>query len=278
MTLTIRQRRLLKQSITYVLVISAIVVLMFPIWWGIFSSIKPSQAVFAWPPVFIPSEITLSHYRELLESTAFVNYFKNSTIVAILTMIMTLLVTIPAAYSISRYDFRGRKYLVNLSTFIYMFPYVFIGIPFFIIFARVNLVNTLPGLAVAHTATALPIALMFLYVFFADIPEEMEESARVAGASRTAIVTKILGPLALPGVVATMIYVWVHSWIEYFFALVILNSSDLYTLPLGIAGLINIATVNWGMVMAGVIAMSLPSILVIFYLQKHLLRGFAVAH
>lgn len=276
MRLTISKRNHLHNIATYFLVVVGIILLLFPVWWGILSSLKPSAEVFSWPPTFIPSGITLEHYRTLLEQTDFLLNLLNSVVVAILTIIMTLLVAIPAAYSITRYQFAGRKYIVNLSTFIYMFPYIFIAIPLFLIFARFYLINTRFGLAVAHTTTALPIALIFLYVFFKDIPPEMEEYARIVGASRLQIITKVLAPLALPGIIATTIYIWVHSWIEYFFALVLLNSTDLYTLPLGIAGLIDVATVSWGMVMAGAIAMSLPPIFLIFYLQKHLIKGFAI--
>ena len=275
--LTLRQRHYLERTFTYVTVFVVTLVLMIPMIWGFLSTVRPSRELFSWPPVIVPTDIGLNSYRALLEQTNFVQFFMNSLFVAILAMIFTLLIAVPAAYSISRYEFHGRQYIANLSTFVYMFPLILLGIPLFIIFNGLELTNSRVGLALAHSAFALPFALLLLRVFFNDIAPEIEESAKIIGASRFTIVREIVLPLSMPGIIATMIFTAAVSWNEYFFALIILSNSKLYTLPLGIANLIGMATTNWGMIMAGVMAMVVPPTLLIFFLYKYLIKGFGVS-
>lgn len=275
--LTLSQRRYLERFFTYGAVFTVTLLLMIPMIWGFLSTVRPSRELYSWPPVIIPSEFSVRNYQLLFEQTDFAQFFVNSLIVAILAMIFTLVVSVPAAYAISRYEFHGRQYIANLSTFVYMFPLILLGIPLFIIFNGVGLTNSRVGLALAHTAFALPFALLLLRVFFNDISPEIEESAKIVGASRYVIVRKIVLPLSMPGIIATMIFTVAVSWNEYFFALIILNRSELYTLPLGIANLIGMATTNWGMIMAGVMAMVLPPMLLIFFLYKYLIKGFGVS-
>jgi multiple sugar transport system permease protein len=118
---------------------------------------------------------------------------------------------------------------------------------------------------------------MLLRVFFNDISPEIVESAQLVGASRLTIIKDIILPLSLPGIVATVIFVMALSWKEYFFALLMMNDTSTYTLPIGIANLINMATTNWGMILGGVMIMSLPPVLLIFFLYDYLLEGFSVS-
>jgi len=274
---TLRQRHYLERAITYGLVIGMTSLLMIPMVWGFLSTIRPPQELFTWPPVIIPSSITLENYQQLLNETSFVQYFVNSIVTAILAMIFTLTIATPAAYAVTRYEFHGRTFVSNFSTFIYMFPLVLLGLPLFVIFSQSGLTNSRLGLAFTHTAFALPFALMLLRVFFNDISPEIVESAQLVGASRLTIIRKIILPLSLPGIVATVIFVMALSWKEYFFALLLMNDTGLYTLPIGIANLINMATTNWGLILGGVMIMSLPPMVLIFFLYDYLLEGFSVS-
>lgn len=275
--LSLRQRHYLERLYTYTAVIGVIAVLMVPMAWGVLSSIRPSEELFSWPPAIVPSAVSMENYRTLLAETGFAQFFLNSIVVAVMAMAMTLIVAIPAAYGISRYEFRGREYIANLSTLVYMFPLILLGIPLFIIFSTFSLTNSRIGLALAHTAFALPFALLLLRVFFNDIAPEIEESAKIMGASRYTIVREIVLPLSMPGIIATMIFTMAVSWNEYLFALILIEDSSRYTLPLGIASLIDLATTNWGMVMAGVMAMVVPPTILIFFLYKYLIKGFGVS-
>lgn len=275
--LSLRQRHYLERATTYGLVVGMTVLLMIPMVWGVLSSIRPSQELFSWPPTIVPSTVTLDNYRLLLETTEFTQYFVNSLVVAVLAMVFTLSIATPAAYAVTRYEFHGRKYITNLSTIIYMFPLVLLGLPLFVIFSQLNLTNSRIGLALTHTAFALPFALMLLRVFFKDISPEIVESAQLVGAGRITIIRRIILPLSLPGIVATVIFVMALSWKEYFFALLLMNDNALSTLPIGIASLIGMSTTNWGLILGGVMIMSLPPMVLIFFLYDYLLEGFSVS-
>lgn len=277
MALTLRQRHYLERAVTYTLVVSMTVLLMIPMVWGFISTIRPSQELFTWPPVIVPSDISFQNYVALFETTNFPTYFVNSLLTAVFAMIFTLSIAIPAAYAVTRYEFYGRRWVTNLSTIIYMFPLILLGLPLFVIFSQTGLTNSFIGLALTHTAFALPFAIMLLRVFFSDISPAIVESARLIGASRITIVRRIILPLSLPGIVATVIFVMALSWKEYFFALLLMRSNELYTLPIGIANLINMATTNWGLILGGVMIMSLPPMLLIFFLYDYLLEGFSVS-
>lgn len=275
--LTLRQRHYAERILTYSAVVGMTAILMIPMVWGVLSTVRPSQELFTWPPKIIPSSLTLENYRILFETTNFLQYFLNSLATAVLAMIFTLGIAIPAAYAVTRYEFYGRKYVTNLSTIVYMFPLILLGLPLFVIFSQAGLTNSIVGLALTHTAFALPFALMLLRVFFNDISPEIVESAQLVGASRLTIIKDIILPLSLPGIVATVIFVMALSWKEYFFALLMMNDTSTYTLPIGIANLINMATTNWGMILGGVMIMSLPPVLLIFFLYDYLLEGFSVS-
>jgi len=275
--LSLRQRHYVERVTTYGLVVGMTVLLMIPMVWGVLSSVRPQSELFSWPPKIIPSSITLDNYRLLLETTEFTQYFVNSLVVAALAMVFTLSIATPAAYAVTRYEFTGRQYVTNLSTIIYMFPLVLLGIPLFVIFSQIGLTNYRIGLALTHTAFALPFALMLLRVFFKDISPTIVESAQIVGAGRITIIRKIILPLSLPGIVATVIFVMALSWKEYFFALLLMNDNALSTLPIGIANLIGMSTTNWGLILGGVMIMSLPPMVLIFFLYDYLLEGFAVS-
>lgn len=275
--LSLRQRHYLERIITYSLVIGTTLILMIPMIWGVLSTVRPGKELFTWPPKIIPSSLTLENYRLLFETTNFGQYFMNSLITALLAMIFTLVIAIPAAYAVTRYEFHGRQYVSNLSTIIYMFPLILLGLPLFVIFSHLNLTNSRIGLALTHTAFALPFALMLLRVFFNDVSPEIVESARLVGAGRLTIIRKIILPLSLPGIVATVIFVMALSWKEYFFALLLMNNDSLATLPIGIANLVNIATTNWGLILSGVMIMSIPPMVLIFFLYDYLIKGFSVS-
>lgn len=276
-SLSLRQRHYIERAITYILVAVMTSFLLIPVVWGFLSTIRPSRELFSWPPAIIPSEITFESYNSLFETTEFATYFSNSLQTAVLAMIFTLVIAIPASYAVTRYEFHGRRWITNLSTIIYMFPLVLLGLPLFVIFSQIGLTNSVIGLAITHTAFALPFALMLLRVFFKDIPPEIVESARMVGASRITVITKVILPLSLPGIIATIIFIMALSWKEYFFALLLMGNNDLYTLPIGIASLVSISTTDWGLVLAGVMVMSLPPLILIFFLYDYLLEGFSVS-
>ncbi len=245
----------------------------FPFAWMASTAFKPSQAIFATPPVLWPREFTLDNVARLFEETKFLTYFRNSVIVSLSTVGTTLAFSTPAAYSLTRFRFPGREKIAGLILFTYMFAPIMIIIPFYVMVRFLGLTNTHFGLIMAYTAFCLPFNLWLLRTFFQSIPVEIEEAAMIDGANRFQAVVYVVLPMALPGMVATGIFTFILAWNDYIFARVLLSSDDLKTLPVGIADLYNASVVDWGMIMASGLLVIAPIAGVFVFLQKYLVSG-----
>src|SRR5256886_8221421 len=221
----------------------------FPFAWMASTALKPSREIFANPPTLWPAHVTLDNVGRLFAETRFLTYFRNSLTVSFATVGLTLLVSVPAAYSLTRFRFPAREKIAGLILFTYMFAPIMIIIPFYVAMRFLGLTNTHVGLILAYTAFCLPFSLWLLRTFFQSIPLEVEEAAMMDGSRSQAIIYVVL-PLALPGVVATGTFTFVLAWNDYIFARVLLSADELKTLPVGIADLYNASVVDWGMILA----------------------------
>ena len=245
----------------------------FPFAWMASTAFKPSQEIFVTPPTLWPAHMTLDNLNRLFTETRFLTYFRNSLTVSLATVGLTLLVSTPAAYSLTRFRFFGREKIAVLILFTYMFAPIMIIIPFYVIMRFLGLINTHFGLILAYTAFCLPFNLWLLRTFFQSIPVELEEAAMTDGANRLQAIVYVILPLALPGVVATGIFTFILAWNDYIFARVLLSADELKTLPVGIADLYNASGVDWGMIMAAGLLVILPVAGVFLFIQKFLVAG-----
>lgn len=246
---------------------------LFPFLWMASTALKVSQDIFATPPTLIPPEVTFDNVRRLFTETRFVTYFGNSLFVSLATVLLTILVATPAAYSLTRYRFKGREPLAAMILFAYMFAPIMIIVPFYVMMRFLGVNNTHLGLILAYTAFCLPFALWMLRTFFQSIPIDMEEAALMDGASRFQAVLHVIMPLALPGVVATGIFTFILAWNDYIFARVLLSADELKTLPVGIADLYNASVVDWGMIMAAGLLVLTPVLGVFVFVQRYMIAG-----
>jgi multiple sugar transport system permease protein len=258
-----------------VLIFAALVLLIFtafPFAWMASTALKPSREIFVTPPTLWPTHVSLDNLSRLFAETRFLTYFRNSLIVSFATVGLTLLVSVPAAYGLTRFRFHGRETIAGLILFTYMFAPIMIIIPFYVVMRFLWLTNTHVGLILAYTAFCLPFSLWLLRTFFQSIPLEIEEAAMIDG-SRTQAVIHVVLPLALPGVVATGTFTFVLAWNDYIFARVLLSADELKTLPVGIADLYNASVVDWGMIMAAGLLVIAPVAAVFGFIQKFLVAG-----
>jgi ABC-type glycerol-3-phosphate transport system permease component len=221
------------------LIFAALVLLIFtafPFAWMASTALKPSREIFVTPPTLWPTYVTLDNLSRLFAETRFLTYFRNSLVVSFATVGLTLLVSVPAAYGLTRFRFHGRETIAGLILFTYMFAPIMIIIPFFVAMRFLGLTNTHLGLILAYTAFCLPFNLWLLRTFFQSIPLELEEAALIDG-SRLQAVVHVVVPLALPGIVATGIFTFILAWNDYIFARILLSADELKTLPVGIADL-----------------------------------------
>ena len=244
----------------------------FPFVWMASTALKPSREIFVTPPTLWPAHVTLDNLSRLFEETLFLTYFRNSLAVSSATVGLTLLVSVPAAYSLTRFRFPAREQLAGLILFTYMFAPIMIIIPFFVAMRFLGLTNTHLGLVLAYTAFCLPFNLWLLRTFFQSIPLELEEAALIDG-SRLQAVVYVVVPLALPGIVATGIFTFILAWNDYIFARILLSADELKTLPVGIADLYNASVVDWGMIMAAGLLVIAPVAVVFVFIQKFLVAG-----
>jgi ABC-type glycerol-3-phosphate transport system permease component len=262
------QRFLLALAITALLLFTA-----FPFAWMAATAFKPSQEVFYWPPRFFPEQATLANIVRLFEETRFLVYFRNSVVVASATVLLTLALATPGAYSLTRFRFRGRETLAATILFTYMFAPIMIIIPFYVMVRYFGIANTHLALVLGYTAFSMPFALWMLRTFFQSIPLDLEEAALTDGADRARAVLYVILPMALPGIVATGIFTFILAWNDYIFVRILITSDELKTLPVGIADLYNSTVIDWGMIMASGMLVIIPVVIVFSYIQKFLVAG-----
>ncbi|NAZ35892.1 carbohydrate ABC transporter permease [Rubellimicrobium sp. CFH 75288] len=244
-----------------------------PFWWVVTGSFKVPQEIIARTPTFIPRSFTLQHYDLLLSASAYGTYLLNSLLVAAASTLLTLLLAVPAAYAFFRIEFRGRATLYRLILLAYAFPSIVVLVPLFATFARLGLVDTRLALVLVNTAFALPFAIWMLRAFFAQIPPEIEEAARLDGGPPLVVLWRILLPLIAPGLGAVAIFAFVSAWTEYVFASVLILTDALRTLPVGFAGIIGQYQVNWGLLLAGATLAILPVVALFALIGRWFVTG-----
>ena len=270
-----RVKGLAKSGLFNLFAWSVTFVVAFPLFWMVLTSLKPETEIFIRPPTLFPSVYTLTHFEKLLFGTPFPIFFLNSAIVAVATTALVIIVATLGAFSLVKFRYRGRHVMARMILLTYLMPSVVLVIPLYLILAQLGLVNSLFGLVICHTTFALPFALWLLRSFMAAIPPDIEYAALVDGASRMGAFVDVLLPQALPGIISTALFTFILSWNEYLFALVLLNKLEQRTLPPGaFTMLITGYDIEWALVMATSVLMSVPLIIIFAFLQKHLTRGF----
>ena len=247
----------------------------FPLFWMVVTSVKPSFELFRRPPTILPETLTFEHYWKLLTETPFLLYFRNSVILATATTAVVVALGTLGAYSLVRFRYRGRETLAFLVLFTYLLPSVVLIIPLYLFMVKLGLANTIASLVIAYTTFALPYALWLLRSFMAGIPEDLESAALVDGATRLGAFRDVILPQLLPGIISTALFTFILAWNEYLYALVLVNSDSARPLTTGVMTmLISAFNIEWSLLMAASVMMSLPLIIVFAFLQSYLTRGF----
>lgn len=252
-----------------------ILMVAFPLFWMVSTSFKPQSELFRRPPDLLPEMWTIEHYWRLLSQTNFLIYFRNSVILSTATTVVVLVIATLGAYSLVRFRYRGRESLAFLVLFTYLLPSVVLIIPLYLMLVQMGLSNTILSLVIAYTTFALPYALWLLRSFMAGIPEDLESAALVDGASRMGAFKDVILPQLLPGIISTALFTFILSWNEYLYALVLVNSDAARPLTTGVMNmLISAFNIEWSLLMAASVMMSVPLIIVFAFLQSYLTRGF----
>jgi len=265
--------RLARRSIFYAVLAFLLLVLLFPIVWTFLTSVKTRVDALAIPPrwLFLP---TLQNFREVLFAfdVQIPRSLVHSIIIASSTTFITSLLALPAAYAIARWRSRSRGVLSFAILFARMLPPMVIIIPFYILYVSLNLFDTYGGLIFLYVASTLPLAIWIMIIFIEDVPQEIEEAALIDGCSRLGVITRVVLPLVRGGLGASAIFVFLETWNEFLFALM-LTSTNTRTVQVSLYGFITLEETQWGLLTATAGMIMVPVIVLAFIFQKYIVKG-----
>jgi multiple sugar transport system permease protein len=246
---------------------------IFPIVWALLTSLKREAAIITTVMQYIPREVTFENYVAIWTRSNFPTLLVNSMVVTAITVVVCAVVGTLASYAIARYQFRGRRELMLFYLVIRMFPAVMIIIPLFILMRNLGLLDSRVGLALAYTTFLLPVFIWMMKGFFDVIPLELEDAARIDGCSRIGAMVRVILPLVVGGLVATVVFVAIGAWNEFLFALMMTTSTGSRTWPVGLQLMVGEFQLPWGTLAAGGIISIIPVVLLFALVQRALVRG-----
>jgi multiple sugar transport system permease protein len=248
-----------------------VVLWLFPVYWILLTSLKPLDEINSAVPTFHFTP-TLQNYRDLFAQFEFSNVLLNSILVAVVSCFIVMVIGVCAAYSLARMKVPGEKHIALWILSLRFIPPIAVGIPFYLQWQNLGLLDTQLGLILVYVAFNLPFAVWLLRGFLGDLPFELEEAALLDGLTRLQIIRKIIVPVALPGLASTAIFTFVFTWNEYLIAL-LLTSVHAVTAPVAISKFVQPYTILWGDLSAAVVIQLVPMLVVVFLLQRHIVRG-----
>ena len=269
---------IIRQIVFNAILIIVCLIVLYPVLWVIMMAITPNE-IAGVSSSLIPQQVTFDNFIDVVSRVddygnhLFLHQLKNSVLVAAITTALGVLLACTAAYGFSRLNFVGRQLGLQAFLVTQMFPGVVMTIPLYILLGKLGLLNSLVGLVLVYSVSALPFCVWNLKGYFDTIPKELEEAAIVDGASRIRIFVTIVLPLARPAIAITALFSFMTAWNEFILAATLMNSELAYTLPVALKQYVGAQSVQYGLFAAGAIIVSVPIMALFFALQKHLVGG-----
>ncbi len=246
---------------------------MFPIYWMVVSSVKPPEELFTIPPKLFPRAVTGQWYTQVILNSNIPLYFWNSFVIATLTTLIALFISVLAVYSFTRFEYFGKRFLMLFMLLSYIIPSTLLFLPFYLILNKLGFINTYPGIIATHLTLVTPFLIWLLMPFFNSIPRSLEEAAIIDGASIYTVFSKIILPLAVPGIFSSGIFAFTFSWNEFLYASVVLMNEIHKTLPVGIRGFVSSYDIRWGAIMASAVIATVPVVVIFRLIQNFFIEG-----
>jgi multiple sugar transport system permease protein len=243
-----------------------------PYVWSVISSITPEAEMYSQGVRYFPENPTTENYQRLFGRIHFVENLADSFIVAFFAVVFGLGISVTASYSFSRFRFFGRRYLLLQFLVINMFPVVLLLIPLFVIFSKLGIMDTHLALVLAYGTFTIPFSTWMMTSFFNAIPRELDDAAQIDGCSRFGTMLRVVLPIALPGISATAIYIFITAWNEFVFASV-LTGRNVQTIPIALQNMVGQYQIAWGLLTAGGVVSAVPVIVLFFFIQRRLISG-----
>ena len=260
-------------TMRWIVALAALAMTVFPFYWMLNTSLKPTSEVFLSPPTFVSAHWSLDAYVSLFAHKPVARYFLNSFIVAAGSTVLSVTLAALAAYGFTRFFVRGATVFILFLLFTKMLPETLLIIPYFQLMSELGLLNTYLALILAYSSFALPFSVWMLIGFFRSIPREIDEAATMDGASVLQTFARVILPLARPGLVAVALFTFLIAWNSYVWALVLTTDSNMFVLSVGIANMVGEYRVQWNELMAAAVIAALPVMALYALLEKHLVNA-----
>jgi multiple sugar transport system permease protein len=272
----VRRSRRAAYLLAAVMVLLSLVMVL-PLVAAVFASVKTPEEAAAVPPTYLPHALSLDSYQRLWSYQAGLpTYLWNSFATAVLTILFTLALSIPAGYALARFPVPGREAVFVFLLMALIVPYQALLTPTFLMFARLGLTNSVVGLAIIHTAIQFPFSIYVMRNAFESVPVELEEAAVIDGGGPLSVLWAVCLPMVKPAVITVSLFAFILSWNEFLGALVMMSRQDSFTLPLILAAArteTSLGGTDWGMLQAGVVISILPCVAIYLLLQKYYVAG-----
>ena len=268
-----RRKRTLQRVGVNALGLLVFAVMTFPVYWMVSTSFKQGGEILSFTPQFIPTNPTLENFRDAIGRDLFWSSVRNSLIVVLAVVIVSVVLAFLAALALAKFRFHGRSVFVVVVFGVQMVPLAALVIPLYITFSAIHQVDKLSGIVIAYVAVVLPFCVWTLRGFISGIPKELEEAAMVDGSTRLGAFVRILLPLVGPGLVATSIFAFIQAWNEFIIAYVFLHTPEKQTLMVWLASFTTLRGTDWGPLMAGATLCAIPVVVFFLLVQRRIAFG-----
>jgi multiple sugar transport system permease protein len=262
-----------QSALSYAVLLTLLLIVVFPFFWMTITSFKNEDQMRSLVSMFWPSPFVTDNYRQLLGKTDFIAWYRNSIVVAVSSTFVATAIGTLGAYALARLRFLGRAFMASAVLITYLVPPSILFIPLYAQIRNLGLADSLTGLIAAYPSFTVPFVTWLLMGYFESIPEELEESAMIDGATRFGAFYRVILPLAAPGLLAAALYAFTQAWNEFLYALVFITDVKLRTLPVGLSTFITGDVYGWGYLMAGAVLTTVPVIVAYIYLQRYMVEG-----
>ncbi|MCD6536318.1 MAG: carbohydrate ABC transporter permease [Thaumarchaeota archaeon] len=256
----------------YIVLIFFALAMISPIVLIFFNSFKSSEETFAWPPTIIPNQFSLEAYARVINSPIPMN-LRNSTILALSTTVIVLLIAVPSAYGISKYPFKGSKILMLGYLASRIVPPLSLLIPFYMLFSQLKLLNTLAALVIVDTYMSFPLVVWMLKGFFDEFPQELIDAALIDGCSQIGTMFRVVIPVSVTAIAAAGIITFLWTWNEFIYAIILTSSKEVFPMTVGIFYFVGDEVIEWNSLSAVAIFTSLPAIIFFILFQRYIIEG-----
>jgi multiple sugar transport system permease protein len=267
------ERKWYMKGVVITLLIIGTIFAGFPVLWMLLNSFKPNSEIFAWPPVWISENFTVNAYVEIFKNPEKIRFFINSYLIAITVVILTLIVSILASYSFSRFDFPGKKIINTVIVSVQAVPPIVLLIPYLSLIVTIGLYNTYGALILTYLLFTLPYAILMITGYFNTLPKDLDEAVMIDGGTRFRALWNVLVPVSVPGLVSVGMYTFMLAWNEYLFALALTKTNEFRTVPVAISLLMGQHAYEWNQMMAMSVLGSLPVLLLFLFFQRYFIAG-----